>query len=1158
MTLSRITSVLLLLFLSLLALASFSFAQTSASLSGSVFDPSGSPIPSATVTLLSNEKSARQTVTTDADGRYEFRAVPAGKYFLEVTAPGFQLFRESDLELASTEPLVRDAHMPLSQASTVVEVSADALRLDLAGTQAGETLSGKDAMNIPLNGRSVTNLLAVQAGVVPASSQQPNAVVMAGAASTPPSGDLDPGNLSVSGQRETTNGFQLNGSTIQEAFNMGTAIVPNLDSVQELRVLTNNFDSEYGNYSGGQVILVTKSGTDALHGSAFEFLRNTNLNAKNYFSPDRAKFDRNQYGGTLGGPIRPQQTYFFLDYQGTQMTEGVESGLISVPSALERSGDFSNISDVLTGTVKGQAWADSLAQKLGYPVAPNEPYYVAGCGNSSQCVFPNAVIPHSVWSAPAKNLLQYIPSPNQGINGFSTSAQNEIVSDDKGGVRVDNTSRLGSLSAYYSIDDYTLDNPYPTGQGGANVPGFNAVSFGRAQLLSLGYTRSFGSSAVNEFHFSAMRFANDVGQPIGGVGPTLASQGFVSGEGTLGIVPLDPSIEGIENVVLNDLTFGVNVTGETQVNNTFQWTDTFTRIFHKHTLKAGASFHLDQININPDAVYNGSFQFEGTETGSDFADFLLGVASYYRQGDSNSFYLRNKYLGLFAQDSWQFKPNLTFNYGLRWDVLPPWYEKYNQLQTLVLGQQSIVYPNAPNGLVFPGDPGVPRTLAPTQYKNFAPRFGFSYSPAFQDGALQKIFGAVGATSIRAGYGIFYTAFEGLSAGIMSANPPYGYDYDSSTLGPPLFSTPFVAAATGNTLGQPFPSPIPEYGASPQNPNTTVDWSKYLPITGVPAFFHQNVSPYTESFTLSLQRQVTPNSVVSVAYVGSQAHHLLVLLSANPGNPQLCLATPGCGPFSESGARGPFSDQFDAVSSQKTIGNSNYNSLEVNFRHSSGPLEFLVGYTYGKSIDQSSSLSEPVNPVDPSLSRAISAFDMRHNFVASYHYELPFHRLIANHDRLTRGWTLSGITRFSSGFPVTFFNNKDTSLLGTIPNGINNNGVDTPDFVPGALQINTDPRNGRLAFNTTLFSLPALGQMGTASRRIFYGPGISNFDMAVAKNLALTERKSLDFGVEAFNVFNHAQFYGPAAVNGDINSQKFGEIVSAAAPRLLQLAVRFQF
>lgn len=412
--------------------------------------------------------------------------------------------------------------------------------------------------------------------------------------------------------------------------------------------------------------------------------------------------------------------------------------------------------------------------------------------------------------------------------------------------------------------------------------------------------------------------------------------------------------------------------------------------------------------------------------------------------------------------------------------------------------------------------------------------------------------------MRAGYGVFYTAFEGLSAGIMSANPPYGYDYDSSTLGPPLFATPFVAAATGKSLGQPFPSPIPAYGASTTHPNTAVDWSKYIPITGVPSFYDRNVSPYTESYTLSVQRQVAANTLVSFGYAGNQAHHLLVLLSANPGNPALCLRTPGCGPFSETGVRGPFSSQFDAVTYQKTIGNSNYNSLEVNVRHNSGPLEFLIGYTYSKSMDQSSSLAEPVNPVDPSLSRALSAFDMTHNFVASYDYELPLARLSQHCSRLTRGWMISGITRFSTGFPVTLFKNKDTSLLGTIPNGINNNGVDTPRYARGPLAINTDPRNGRPAFNTALFSLPQFGQMGTARRRFFYGPGIDNFDIALEKTLPLTEAKSLQFRIEAFNVLNHAQFCGPAAVNGDINSAKFGQIVSAAPPRLVQLAAKFLF
>jgi len=1139
-------------------------AQSPASISGTVFDPSGAVVTGATVILHDDERGAQQSSATNADGSYAFPALPPGHYRIEVHAPGFKPYLRTDLELGVADALKTDPQLALKSESTIVEVSADNLQADTSTSQIGETIAGKKMTGVPLNGRGFTDLLAIQPGVLPASSQQPNAVVMAGCATTPPSGDLNPGNLSVSGQRETANGFVVNGSNVEEDFNMGTAVVPNLDSIQELRVLTSNVDAEYGNYSGGQVIVVTKSGTNQLHGSAFEFLRNTNLDARNYFSTQRAKFDRHQFGGTLGGPLKKDKIFFFADYQGTRMTQGVDTGRISVPTVAERNGDFLVVDPVtnkeenlLTGKVSGSNFA-SLLTKLGYPAVSGEPY---------SSVFPAGVIPQKAWSNPAKALLQYVPQPNQGDANFSTSRYNQLLRDNEGALRVDANTDWGALAAYYSLDDFFQDNPYPTGQGGANVPGFNATSLGRAQLFSLGITKALSPNTLNEFHFSYMRFANRVGQPVGGVGPKLSDQGFVEGPSTLGIVPLAPKIEGIENVSFNDFTFGVDTTGETQVNNTYQGTDNFSKVIGKHSLKVGGGLHLDQVSVNPDAVFNGSFQFEGTETGSDFADFLLGAASYYRQGDSKSFYLRNKYVGLFAQDSWQVRPNVALTYGLRWDVLPPWSEKYNQLQTLVLGQQSVVYPGAPQGLVFPGDPGIPRSLAPTKYSNIAPRLGLAYSPKFQNGLLEKIFGSAGTTSVRAGYGVFYSAFEGLSAGIMSANPPYGYDYDSSTIGPPLFATPFVAAATGLSLGQPFPSPIPAYGASASHPNTTVDWSKYDPITGVPSFFHGNVSPYTESYTLSVQRQVSANTLLSIGYIGNQAHHLLVLQSANPGNPQLCLQTPGCGPFSETGVRGPFSSHFDAVTYQKTIGNSNYSALEVSVRHNGGPLEFMVGYTYSKSIDQSSDLAEPVYPVaidasgkrvGPGVNRAISAFDMTHNFVASYRYELPFGHLFQNHERLTKGWAISGITRFSTGFPVTLFNNNDTSLLGTIPNGINNNGVDTPNVAPGNLEINNNPRNGKPAFNTALFSLPAWGEIGTARRRFFYGPGIGNFDMALEKNLRLSESKSLEFRLEGFNIFNHAQFYGPAAVNGNISSASFGAVVSASAPRLAQLAAKFLF
>ena len=1126
-------------------------------LAGTVADPTGAAIPAVSVIARNADTGAIRRTQTDADGTYSFHGLPVGHYTIEAEHAGFNPYAQPGLEILAGGTRRFDIEMTVEPHSDTVTVTDSPTQVQTADTQMGGTLTATRMAAIPVNGRSFTDLLALQPGVVPASSQQPNAVVMAGCTSAPPSGDLNPGNFSVSGQRETANGFTVNGVSAQEDFNMGAAIVPNLDSIQDLRVLTSNFNAEYGNFSGGQILVATRSGANELHGSAFEYLRNTDLDARNYFAADRAEYIRNQFGGTLGGAIRKDKLFYFADYQGTRMVQGVDTGLIPVPSLQDRAGDFSDVASSLTGTVNGQYWANLLSDKLGYTVNPGEPYYTASCVTSAECVFPGAQIPQHAWSAPAKALLPYIPAPNRGGDVFSTSAYNETLRDDKGAIRIDGATRWGALSGYYFADDYGLNNPYPTAQGGANVPGFNALSMGRAQLATVSLTSTFGPTAVNELRLGYMRTANNVGQPMGGVGPTLVSQGFVDSSGQPSIAALEPRIEGIENVAFNDLTIGVDPTGVVQADNTYQWSDNFSKVVGKHTLKFGAGIHLDQVNINPNADYNGSFLFQGTETGSDFADFLLGIASSYVQADSRAFYLRNRYAGLFAQDTWHLHPKLTLNYGLRWDLLPPWSEKYNQMQTLVPGEQSVVYPGAPVGLVFPGDPGVPNTLAPASHTNFAPRVGLAYSPDAK-------------TGIRASYGVFYTAFEGLSAGIMSANPPYGYSYDSAA--PPLFGTPFVTASSGQNMGQPFPVPIPAFGASAANPNSSLDWSQYLPITGVPSFFHRNVTPYSESYTIAVEREVAGNTILSASYAGTQAHRLLVLISANPGDAALCLAlsqpqdvmpgTPTCGPFGESGTyttpsgqtvqgtRGPFSAQFAAVTYQKTIGNSAYNALDVSLRHTGRSLDLQLSYSYGKSLDESSSLAEAVNPLNPSLSRALSAFDMRQNLVASYDWKLPLGKM--------KGWLLSGVTRFTTGLPVTLFNNTDTSLLGTIPNGINNDGVDTPDYAPGNLAVNTDPRNGRPAFNTSLFSLPSLGQIGTAARRFFYGPGMANFDMALHKAVQLAETRSIELRIEAFNVFNHAQFFGPAAVDGNITSASFGQIVSAQAPREVQLAARFRF
>jgi hypothetical protein len=595
-------------------------------------------------------------------------------------------------------------------------------------------------------------------------------------------------------------------------------------------------------------------------------------------------------------------------------------------------------------------------------------------------------------------------------------------------------------------------------------------------------------------------------------------------------------------------------------------------------MKFGGEFHYDQVNVNPIAQFNGNFLFTGSETGLDFADFLLGIPSQYNQSQLNPFYGRNKYAGLYAQDSWHVKANVTVNAGARWDRIEPWYEKYNQISTTEPGKQSVVFPGAPPGILYPSDPGVRRTLAPPG-DEFSPRIGLSYSPNFSsDSALGRLTGGPARTSLRAGFGMYYTSIEALTIGVLAANAPYGTTYSSPA--PPLFSNPFVTASNGQNLGQYFPVNFAPLNSSSSHPDANVDWSQYVPISGIPAYPVSNRIPYTEQYMFSIERQLGDNTLLSASYVGNESHRLLVLVESNPGNPALCLSlsqtsevAPGsatCGPFGESnvyttaagrtvnGTRGPLGSNFGSDTNQSTTGNANYNALELSVRHTSKRLQLFASYTFSKSMDDSSNVGEEVNPINPALSYALSAFDVKHNFVVSYAYELPFERLFGVSNGWTKGWTISGITHFSSGFPVTLLNYGDNSLLGAEPNGINNYGVDEPQYTPGALDLNHNPRNGGAYFNTSLFSLQPLGEPGNAKRRFFYGPGIDNYDMALIKNVPLPDTRSLEFRFEGFNVFNHAQFYGPASVNGNIQSATFGQVISAAPPRLMQAAVKFVF
>jgi Carboxypeptidase regulatory-like domain len=1158
-------------------------AEVSGKITGVVKDQSGAVIPGAAVVVTNTQTGAKLSATTDQEGAFTFPVLAVGQYQVDVAIDGFQPYRETGLAIDINSALVLDVTLQLKQQGQSVVVTEGAGQVETTDTQLGQVLGSRKVTEIPLNGRSYTDLFATQVGVTPlTTSGAGNSTSGGGFGTVPVAGTSNTGQFSINGQREDANGFSINGANVQEGIGQQAGIIPNLDSIEEFRILTSNTDAEYGNYSGGLINVVTKSGGNAFHGSGFEFLRNTDLDAKNYFSSQRSIFQQNQYGGTLGGPVKQNKLFFFTDYQGQHTKQGQDTGVVAVPSLANRAGNFSD-SPTFSGRVNGPYLAQTLTNLLGYQVTSGEPF---------SSVFPGNAIPASAFALPATKMLQYIPSPNLGANNFESTSQALTIHDEKTAGRIDwNTNRSGNFSFYYFYDKYNLDNPYPSAFGGATIPNpnggsFDATSSGLDQLFVVSNTKTFGSTLVNEARLSATRLNNNLGVPQGGVGTTLAQQGITAGG--QGIIQGAPQYAGVETLYFNSFTTGTEPFFVAQINNTFDVSDTVSKVKGKHTLKAGVEYIKYKVKQNPDLVANGTFSFFGSgtqSTGNGFADFLLGLPDFYSQQSSPAFYESAANGGIFAQDSWRVRPNLTINYGLRWDYITPWAEEHHQTTTFVQGVESATFPGAPLGYLVPGDPlpdgsHIPAAIAPTPLDNFSPRLGIAYSPAVSDGWMGKLLGGPGKTSIRAGAGRYFTAVEGLTVAYPTGNPPYGLTYTSPEA--PVVATPFVGALTGTNYVQQFPVNVPPYNVSPANPDPNVDWSRYTPISGAGSVYYKNKTPYTMSTDLTIERQLDANTVLSVGYIGSLSRHLLAVHSVSPGNPALCLSlsqpqdvmpgSPTCGPFGENtvytrangtvvnGTRSPYPNTIGTDAVYQNMGNSNYNSLQMSLKRTAGRFTFLASYTYGKSMDWASSIQEQVNPFNFRKEYAISAFDMKHNFVFSYNYELPIEKVFRTTNRLTQGWSVSGVTRYATGLPVTFQSFGDNALVQVQNNGVNSVSIDLPNYNPslGAWNVNHDPRSNPLAFNTALFTPNPLGTFGTSSRRFFYGPGIDNYDVALRKLTRVTESKSLELRLETFNTFNHAQFDGANSVDGNINDSTFGQILKSQPGRVGQVAVKFLF
>src|SRR5215467_8249910 len=534
-------------------------AKVVAGVSGTVTDASGAVLAGATVQMKAVETGTVETRVTNSEGFYAFVNLQPGHYDLEVKQTGFTTYKQTGIVLDVDSAKILNVAMKLGQVSEQVVVSGEAVQIDTASTQTGQVITERTIVAVPLVTRSYTDLLALQPGVSPVSSGlaggQGGQFSATGFTFNNVSGDLNAGNLSVNGQRESSNGFLLNGTTVQEFAFSGAGMIPNLDSIAEFRIVTNNFDAEYGNYAGGQINVITKSGVNKFHGSAFEFLRNRSFDARNYFSSARDDHKQNEFGGTFGGPIVHDKLFFFADYQGNRVIIGQSgsTGTFVVPTVAERNGDFSALAATMTGTVQGPVWAQDLSQTLGYPVTEGESYYSPGCTDKATCVFPGATVPASAVSVPSKNLLQIIPPGNAGDGVFSPVAAPVRLTDNKASGRVDYDSHLGLITGYYFFDQFRQSTP------NIFLPGFGSDNTGRSQIVELGDSKTIGNASVNDLRLGFTRLRFLMHKPTGGDNVTPKSLGFEEGPDTLGISPSLPQYAHVPNIHLNNgLSFGAS------------------------------------------------------------------------------------------------------------------------------------------------------------------------------------------------------------------------------------------------------------------------------------------------------------------------------------------------------------------------------------------------------------------------------------------------------------------------------------------------------------------------------------------------------------------------------------------------------------------------